>query len=249
MGRWLGPWILAAPNPWGQRNSTLIRRQDFCKMNSGAWNTYEVTRQQATRDFHVRCKGVVDESICRRLRFRTGTPITLADHQVWTFPAPTADLESASVAAEGEYLGLIHAILDSEDQSERRLAELALAIFLVSLNYQLSSGQLAELFSFGLRSPELVESQRAFRTARARSHPGAREARRARCNGTGSRPGLAASPSPRHGLDSQPRHPPQVADELARWGSRPLNRRAGAGTGQSNRSGICGRFRYRGEDR
>ena len=43
---------------------------------------------------------------------------------------------------------------EAEDQSERRLAELALAIFLIGLNYDLSSTDLANLFTFQPRSQE-----------------------------------------------------------------------------------------------
>jgi len=91
---------------------------------------------------------VVDELSTRRSRFQPGTPICLANDQEWTLPAPTADSEFAVESAEAEYLGLIHAVQEAEDQSERRLAELALAIFLIGLNYQLSSTDLANLFTF-----------------------------------------------------------------------------------------------------
>jgi len=113
---------------------------------------------------------VVDELSYRRSRFQPGTPICLANDQEWTFPAPTADSEFAVEAAETEYLGLIHAIMEAEDQSDRRRAELALAIFLIGLNYQLSSTELANLFTFQPRSRELTDSQHAFRVAGSRSH-------------------------------------------------------------------------------
>ena len=47
-----------------------------------------------------------------------------------------ADSEFAVESAEAEYLGLIHVVQEAEDQSERRLAELALAIFLIGLDYE-----------------------------------------------------------------------------------------------------------------
>jgi hypothetical protein len=114
-------------------------------------------------------EGVVDELGSRRSRFQPGTPICLANGQEWTFPAPTADSEFAVEAAETEYLGLIHAIMEAEDQSDRRRAELALAIFLIGLNYQLSSTELANLFTFQPRSRELADSQHAFESL-ARDH-------------------------------------------------------------------------------
>jgi len=112
---------------------------------------------------------VVDELSSRRSRFQPGTPICLANDQEWTFPAPTTDSEFAVEGAGVEYLGLIHAVQEAEDESERRLAELALAIFLIGLNYQLNSTDLATLFTFQPRSPELVNSQDAFESL-ARDH-------------------------------------------------------------------------------
>jgi hypothetical protein len=49
------------------------------------------------------------------------------------------------------------------------LAELALAIFLIGLNYELSSTDLANLFTFQPRSQELTNSQHAFESL-ARDH-------------------------------------------------------------------------------
>jgi len=112
---------------------------------------------------------VVDELSCRRSRFQSGNPICLANDQEWIFPAPRADSEFAVESAEVEYLGLIHAVQEAEDQSERRLAELALAIFLIGLNYELSSTDLANLFTFQPRSQELTNSQHAFESL-ARDH-------------------------------------------------------------------------------
>jgi hypothetical protein len=114
-------------------------------------------------------KGVVDELSSRRSRFQPGTPICLANNQEWTFPARSDDAEFAVEFAAAEYLELIHIVQEAEDQSERRLAELALAIFLISLNYELSSTDLANLFTFQPRSQELVASQHAFESL-ARDH-------------------------------------------------------------------------------
>ena len=113
--------------------------------------------------------GVVDELSSRRSRFQPGSPICLANDQEWTFPAPTAGAEFAVESAATEYLGLIQAVLEAEDQCERRLAELALAIFLIGLNYELSSTDLAYLFTFQPRSRALADSQHAFESL-ARDH-------------------------------------------------------------------------------
>ena len=112
---------------------------------------------------------MVDELSSRRSSIQAGNLISLANDQEWTFPAPTADSEFAVEAAGTEYLGLIRAIMEAEDQSDRRLAELAMAIFLVGLNYQLNSTELANLFTFQPRSQELADSQHAFESL-ARDH-------------------------------------------------------------------------------
>jgi len=112
---------------------------------------------------------VVEELSSRRSLFQPGTPIRLANNQEWTFPAPTTDSEFSVEFAGPEYLGLLHAVREAEDESEQRLAELALAIFLIGLNYELSSTDLANLFTFQPRSQELAHSQRAFESL-ARDH-------------------------------------------------------------------------------
>ena len=112
---------------------------------------------------------MVDELSSRRSSIQAGNLISLANDQEWTFPAPTADSEFAVEAAGTEYLGLVRAIMEAEDQSDRRLAELAMAIFLVGLNYQLNSTELANMFTFQPRSQELADSQQAFESL-ARDH-------------------------------------------------------------------------------
>ena len=109
-----------------------------------------------------RCKGVVEELICRRPTFRLGREITLADGRPWTFPAPQAQAGPATRAQDDDYLGLLRAVWEAEDLHERYLAELALAIYLIELNYQLGSAELEFLFTYRPGSPELADSQRAF---------------------------------------------------------------------------------------
>jgi hypothetical protein len=105
---------------------------------------------------------MVDELNTRRSRRLPGTPICLANDQEWIFPAPTADSVLPAELAGNEYLGLIQAVREAEDRSEQRLAELALAIFLIGLNYQLNSMDLVILFTFPPESQELADSQLAF---------------------------------------------------------------------------------------
>jgi|GEM_PF-1145412 len=113
--------------------------------------------------------GVVDEPVSRRSSIHAGRDIPLANGQEWTFPAPTDESGFAIEAAGAEYLELICAVLEAEDSSDRRLAELALAILLIGLNYQLSSTDLANLLTFQPRSQALADSQHAFE-ALARDH-------------------------------------------------------------------------------
>ncbi len=105
---------------------------------------------------------MVDELSSRRRRFQPGAPIRLANDQEWIFPAPTAESEFNVESAGDDYLGLLRTMLEAEDQNERRMSELALAIFLIGLNYELSSSDLGSLFTFRPKSRELADSQRAF---------------------------------------------------------------------------------------
>ncbi|MGC8639809.1 MAG: hypothetical protein ACP5XB_08050 [Isosphaeraceae bacterium] len=106
---------------------------------------------------------MIDELTCRRLDFRAGRAITLADAQSWMFPAPRECADLATGHPDDEYVGLLRAVWEAEDLPERRLAELTLALYLFELNYHLSPAQLELLFTFRSGSPELADSQHAFR--------------------------------------------------------------------------------------
>ena len=103
---------------------------------------------------------MIDELLCRRPNFRAGREIKLADGRRWTFPAPQDRAGSPDGDLDDEYVGLLRVIWEAEDIHERRLAELALAIYLIELNYQLSPAQLEFLFTYRSGSPELADSQR-----------------------------------------------------------------------------------------
>ncbi len=104
---------------------------------------------------------MVAEVLSRCPAFLAGREIRLADNQSWTFPAPLEDVEFI-VEDEAEYVGLIQAICEAEDRSDRLMAELALAMFLFGLNYQVDPADLEFLFTFPPGSRELTDSQRAF---------------------------------------------------------------------------------------
>jgi hypothetical protein len=108
------------------------------------------------------CKGLAVEEHCRRTDFHAGTEIKLADGRSWTFPAPRVSWDVSPDASGNEYLGLLRAVREAEDRQECCLAELALAIYLIVQNYDLSAAQLESLFTFPPGSQELVDSQQAF---------------------------------------------------------------------------------------
>ncbi len=82
----------------------------------------------------------------RRSTFRGGRGLRLADGEVWNLPHPAA--MPAGVGGEATHRDLARAICEAENEHERGLAELAFAIFLLNLNYDLSHEDLQGLLSF-----------------------------------------------------------------------------------------------------
>jgi hypothetical protein len=106
---------------------------------------------------------VGDQRTSRRSDFHTRKGIRLADGRVWTFPAPAERGSSSPEAAFGaDYLGLIRAILEAENQDEGRLAELALAMLLIAHEHPLTPSEYQRLFLFEPNSQELADSQAGF---------------------------------------------------------------------------------------
>jgi hypothetical protein len=105
---------------------------------------------------------VVDELMSRRPDFHAGTGICLADHRTWTFPAPVERWIASEETDQEDYVGLSRAVLEAESHAEARLAELALAMFLLGQNYRLTPRDYQELFIFTSDSTELANSQSAF---------------------------------------------------------------------------------------
>jgi hypothetical protein len=143
---------------------------------------------------------VIDEFLCRRPDFRAGREISLADGQAWTFPAPQSEAVSAECEVDTEYVGLVRIVWEAENSHERHLAELALALYLIELNYHLTRAELESLFTYPPGSPELAESQRAF-DALARDHLLA------------SQPGATLSPLPSGPAAARP----SLCDRLLHW--------------------------------
>ena len=107
-------------------------------------------------------QSLAHEHLSRRPSFRDGVKVRLADEQMWVLPAPPIPSESADVLFGTEYLDLIHAVMDEQESSERRLAELALVIFLLGVNYSLSPSAFERLLEFSPDSSKSVAAESAF---------------------------------------------------------------------------------------
>jgi hypothetical protein len=105
---------------------------------------------------------LLDEPSSRRSSFRQGRRIRLADGQTWTLPACPKGSEWKAVPFRAEYTDIIRAILEAEDRSEQRLAELAFAIFLLGHNYHLSPADYERLLGSNPESPDSRDWHLAF---------------------------------------------------------------------------------------
>jgi len=105
---------------------------------------------------------LLDEFSSRQASFRPGRQIRLADGQIWVLPAPPNESEWKAVPFEAQYTDLIQAVLEAEDRSEQRLAELAFAILLLAHNYRLSPADYERLLASTPGSPESADWQLAF---------------------------------------------------------------------------------------
>jgi len=95
------------------------------------------------------------ELTSRRSTFRGGRGLRLADGEVWNFPHPAAT--PPHDGGEVSHRDLTLAICEADDEYDRGLAELALAIYLLNLNYELSPRDLRELLTFEPGSEALRE--------------------------------------------------------------------------------------------
>ncbi|MFO0892959.1 MAG: hypothetical protein U0790_27960 [Isosphaeraceae bacterium] len=98
----------------------------------------------------------------RRTTFQEGMRLPLADRQAWTFPAPEDTPALLDDALRREYSDLLMAHCEAEDQAEKRIAELSLAIFLIGLNYELDARELQSLFTFTPGSDAASEAMETF---------------------------------------------------------------------------------------
>ena len=103
-----------------------------------------------------------DEFSSRKPSFRQGRPVQLADGQTWTFPAPPKGSEWTATPFEADYTDLIRAIVEAQDASEQRLAELAFAILLLAHNYCLSPADYERLLASTTDSPDSRDWRQPF---------------------------------------------------------------------------------------
>src|SRR4051794_3064968 len=88
-----------------------------------------------------------DERKMRRPGFLDGPSIRLGDGQLWAFPSPdgiasasdhgAATRTASDAAVDLEFEATLRAVIEAEDEAEQLRAELALAIYLLSRNYDL----------------------------------------------------------------------------------------------------------------
>ena len=105
---------------------------------------------------------LVQERLSRRPSFRDGVKIRLADNQIWTLPAPPKQSEAEAASFGTEYIDIIQAFMDVNDDSERCRGELALAIYLLGYNYCLTPPDYESLLGFTSESPDATAAQSAF---------------------------------------------------------------------------------------
>jgi hypothetical protein len=82
----------------------------------------------------------------RRPDFRGGIPVLLADGQEWSFAGPR-ELAEADANRRDDLTELLSEIAQAEDESDRLRGELALAIFLFSINYDLPPADYTRLLA------------------------------------------------------------------------------------------------------
>jgi hypothetical protein len=103
------------------------------------WGVLPRSNQQVTR-----FGPMVAEKVRRRAGFQSGRSIRMGDRQHWMFPPPPAS------GLDPEYDGLLRIHGESEDGDDERRIELAMAILLLSRNYDPTPDEYVAIFSFGM---------------------------------------------------------------------------------------------------
>jgi hypothetical protein len=87
---------------------------------------------------------MVEEKVRRRTGFQLGSPVRMGDRQHWMFPPPPAP------GVDTEYDALVRVHAESEDADDERRIELAMAILLLSRNYDPTPDEYEAIFTFGI---------------------------------------------------------------------------------------------------
>jgi hypothetical protein len=98
----------------------------------------------------------LEERAVRSARFVEGPWIRLADGRAWSFPKRPSD------PPDPDYEDLLDAIGSAEDCNAVLSLELALAIFLLARNYDLSPDDYRRLLGFKTGHPSLAQMQTDF---------------------------------------------------------------------------------------
>ena len=106
-----------------------------------------------------------DPRVLRSPTYRDGSGVRLADGQDWIMPAPPASdgPEQVATVLGEDYEALVMAVAEAIDESERRLAELCLAIYLLGRNYDLGPSDYQALLEHPAGDPALAKLQSALR--------------------------------------------------------------------------------------
>ena len=102
----------------------------------------------------------MDEAVTRRSRLYQGRKIKLADGQSWVLPSPSVELEADLTLLGPDYRSLLRAVREARGETEGRLSELALAIFLLGYNCELSPIGYQRMLCFPPGAPQLIEVQK-----------------------------------------------------------------------------------------
>jgi len=118
--------------------------------------------QSLVRSLSLTESRFMDEAVRRRSPFYRGREIKLADGKPLILPSPAVESEADFTRLGPNYRPLLRAVREAGDEAEKRLAELALAIFLLGCNYELSPMDYKRLLVFPPSESELVEVQQEF---------------------------------------------------------------------------------------
>lgn len=108
---------------------------------------------------------VLNERAMRRPTFVEGARVSMADGQTWSLSGRRAD------QADPEYDAMLRVVYEAEDEAEQLRSELALTIFLLSRNYQLTSDAYQDLLDFQPGDPALIEMQQTVHVLAVSARP------------------------------------------------------------------------------